>query len=448
MHGPGELNLLSSGLPGGLPLALPLGAGELSVGTIVGAITVGWALSVGLLIWRRWAGVIGAGLMGLGVSIYLGIQHHPAMGSSACSVGAFDCDAVNRSEYSEILGVPIAFLGTLFYAGLVALAVMTLRKPEAHQRAPALVFGGGLAAVAYSLFLAWASTQVGSWCLFCISLYGVNLLIAVAGYLLRKGQEESLGKALVQSFMANGERSFSSFSTAGVLVFVACMVFYDRIETVEEQAESSGDLAMLFEATYGPMTLDGSEPIKGDPQAPYTLVEFADLQCPSCGAVFPELEKLVKEVPQIRVLYKHYPISSICNDKVEGERHHLACNAAAASECARNQGRFWELTRLMFINQRTLEKEDIRFMAEQVGLELDAFETCMADPATSEAVKKDVAHAHEVGVYATPSLFLQGLNGEEWVHVHGGPEAAALLVKAHLRGDTLPATPPAGSHGH
>lgn len=415
----------------------------------MGIISTGWILSIALLAWKRWAGVIGASTMGLVVSVYLGLQHHPAMGSSFCSVSStFDCDAVNRSEYSEFFGIPIAFLGALFYAGLIALAIQAQRKPETHKRAPALLFGGAIAAVAYSLFLAWASTQVGSWCLFCISLYGVNLILAVAGFLLGKGSEHSLGAGLAGLLTANGERSLGTFATAGVIVFVGSMAYYDRIETVDEKAESSGDLAMLYEATYGPMTLDGSEPIKGDPKAPYTVVEYADFQCPSCAATAPEVEKLVSELPNVRVLYKHYPISSLCNDKVQGERHNLACNAAAASECARNQGRFWELQRLMFINQRTLEKEDIRFMVEQVGLDVDAFETCMADPATSEAVKKDVAHAHEVGVFATPSLYLKGVKGDEWLSINGGPDAVRVLVKAHMQGAELPATPPAGTHSH
>ena len=72
----------------------------------------------------------------------------------------------------------------------------------------------------------------------------------------------------------------------------------------------------------------------------------------------------------------------------------------------------------------------------------------MADPATSEAVKKDVASAHKVGVFATPSLYLQGVKGDEWISISGGPDAVGVLVKAHMRGEELPATPPAGSHGY
>jgi protein-disulfide isomerase len=158
--------------------------------------------------------------------------------------------------------------------------------------------------------------------------------------------------------------------------------------------------------------------------------------------------QLVSDLPQVRVLFKHYPISDICNDKVQGARHDKACQAAAAAECARHQGKFWELEKLLFINQDALDQPDLMFMAEQVGLDTGVFGECMVDEATAKAVRKDVADAHAVGVFATPSFYLQGLRGEEWVSVHDGPEALDVLVRAHLAGTPIPDTPPAGSHTH
>jgi len=428
-----------------------LGAG-LSLGPLVALIATGWVVSAGLMAWRNWAGLAGASLMGLAVSVYLGIQHHPAMGDSFCSVSStFDCDAVNRSEYSEIFGFPIAFLGAFFYAGVIGLSFVRLRGSETHARAAHLVFAGSMVAVAYSVFLAWASVQLGAWCLFCISLYGVNVLLAVASWRARGEADEPVSSPLMGLLTKNGERSLGTFLTAGAVVFIGSMAYYDRIETTAEQVAGAGDselLARLFEATRGPLQLDGTEPILGDPRAPYTVVEFADFQCPSCANAAPAVLQLVSDLPQVRVLFKHYPISDICNDKVQGARHDKACQAAAATECARHQGKFWELEKLLFINQTTLEQADLVFMAEQVGLDIDIFKECMGDEETAKAVRKDVADAHAVGVFATPSFYLQGLRGEEWVSVHDGPEAIEVLVRAHLAGTPIPDTPPAGSHTH
>ena len=176
---------------GGAQLGVSGLVGAASMGPIVGGIVAGWLIIIGLLVWRRPLGVAAAGLMGLGVSLYLGRQHHPSAGSSFCSVDdVFNCDVVNRSEYSELFGVPIAFLGAGFYAACLFIGVMLEREPKHHARGAHIVAFGGLFAVLYSGFLAWASSQLGSWCLFCISLYGVNALLLVGGVLNAQRSDE------------------------------------------------------------------------------------------------------------------------------------------------------------------------------------------------------------------------------------------------------------------
>ena len=100
-------------LPSVLHPVLGVGAGDAT--PIIGGIIVGWLVCAGLVAWKRYAGLAAAGAMGLGVSIYLGFQHAADAGASACSVSeVFNCDTVNRSEYSEFMGIPIAFIGAGF----------------------------------------------------------------------------------------------------------------------------------------------------------------------------------------------------------------------------------------------------------------------------------------------------------------------------------------------
>ena len=97
----------------------------------------------------------------------------------------------------------------------------------------------------------------------------------------------------------------------------------------------------------------------------------------------------------------------------------------------------------MFKNQKNVDPDGIRFMAQQVGLDVDALMACADDPMTDEKVRRDVKHGSDAGVHATPSLFLKGLYGSEWVMVTGGPKAVAKLVAAHKAGSPFPETPPA-----
>ena len=147
------------------------------------------------------------------------------------------------------------------------------------------------------------------------------------------------------------------------------------------------------------------------------------------------------------MLFKHYPLSPLCNESVQREgMHPHACGAAQASECARHQQRFWELSALMFKNQSYLSPDDLRFLAQQVDLDMDAFEACMIDPLTETAVLSDITHANTLDIHGTPALFLYGLRGEEWVLATGSPEDIGVLVGAHRDGREIPPTSAAQSH--
>lgn len=408
-------------------------ATSLGAGGLIGVICVIWLVCAGLIAWRRMGGVAAAGVMGLATSLYLGAQHRAAAGTSFCSVSeTFNCDVVNRSRFSEIGGIPIAFLGSAFYAAVLAIAVLYLVKPKRYARAPHLAAGMGAGAVLYSAFLAWASEQLGSWCLLCISTYGYNLLILVGSLLAAHRSEESLTTGLVRAITGQGESGLGALLGTGAVVLVGTMGWYSSTGVAGSSAggeSSADDLGSYYERAVAPVELDGTEPILGDPNAPVTVVEFADFQCPSCGRIAPELVELMKGRKGVRLLFKNYPISHQCNDQVPREGHQYACNAAAAGECARQQGRFWQLDHLMFANQDYLDKAGLRFMAKQVGLDPKTFETCMTDPATAEAIQADVAAGNKAGVQGTPTLFIYGPWGEQWVRIKG---ATANKLKAVL----------------
>jgi len=405
-----------------------------------------WILAGGLMARKRDLGLGAAALVGLGVSLYLGFQHHEAAGSSICSVDElFNCDTVNRSVYSELGGIPIAFLGSGFYGGVFLLLLARVRKGAAAlPHAGHLILVGAALGLLYSLFLAWASFTLGAWCLFCICLYGINGLLFLGGSLEVAGSGVGAWAGVKATASAADDKSLPTFIWGGALVFILSMGAYRSGSTPEVDAdgrETTSSLASLFHGTEGPLDLDGTEPRLGPDGAPYTLVEFADFECPHCGQVFPELHDLVEQAGDIQLRFKHYPISDICNDAVEFPGHEMACGAAAAADCAGVQGRFWEMSGLMFKNQSYLSPKDLSFIAGQVGLDVAAFDACMASPGAMAGVKMDIAHARKVGVHGTPTMLLGGVKDGEWLLVRGGTEAVARLVAAHKAGTPMPATP-------
>lgn len=145
---------------------------------------------------------------------------------------------------------------------------------------------------------------------------------------------------------------------------------------------------------------DGDSPARGPAEAPITIVEFSDYQCPYCARAEPLVAEAVAAYPdQVRVVFKHYPLVSI---------HPQAMPAALAATAAGKQGKFWEMHEKLFANQRALAPEQIREYARQLNLDLARFDADLASDEVKTAVRRDIALAQRLGVRGTPTIFVNG----------------------------------------
>ncbi|MEL5990679.1 MULTISPECIES: DsbA family protein [Microbacterium] len=140
------------------------------------------------------------------------------------------------------------------------------------------------------------------------------------------------------------------------------------------------------------------------PDAP-TLVEFLDFECEACGAFYPYVEEIREQYAgEINYVVRYFPIPS----------HFNSMNAAIAVEAASQQGRFEEMYARMFETQiewgegSSSEADRFRGYAEELGLDMDAYDEAVADPATQERVEEDFLAGQEMGVTGTPTFFLDG----------------------------------------
>lgn len=161
--------------------------------------------------------------------------------------------------------------------------------------------------------------------------------------------------------------------------------------------------AAAYNARFGaeaPKPIDTSEaPSLGPANAPVTVVEYADFQCPFCSTTVAMLDALVKDnAPNVRVVFKHYPLPS----------HTSAEDASRAAVAAGKQGRFWEMHHKLFENQRALLREDIEHYARELRLDLDRFKADWGAPETAARVKADYTEGTRIGVNGTPTIFING----------------------------------------
>lgn len=153
------------------------------------------------------------------------------------------------------------------------------------------------------------------------------------------------------------------------------------------------------------ITLDG-EPVRGSSTARVVLIEFSDYQCPFCQRVvreaLPAIDKDYIRTGKIRHVFKDLPLQNI---------HANAFKAAVASECAREQGKFWEMHEKLFENGKQLGPDQLPLYAEAVGLDATKFRECVASGRFDEEIRGDMREANAAGITGTPSFLIGRVDG-------------------------------------
>jgi Na+/H+ antiporter NhaA len=138
---------------------------------------------------------------------------------------------------------------------------------------------------------------------------------------------------------------------------------------------------------------------RGPVDAPVTVVEYGDFECPYCGMAEPVVRELLQEFGDVRYVWRHLPLSDV---------HPHAQLTAEAAEAASDQGTFWEFHDLVFQHQDALEPEDLIRYAEQLGLDVERFENDLREHVGAGRVADDVDSADLSGVSGTPTFFING----------------------------------------
>jgi protein-disulfide isomerase len=181
-----------------------------------------------------------------------------------------------------------------------------------------------------------------------------------------------------------------------------------RLEQQRSAASRAAMLESLREATLVKVALEPPRidvtpdgPGRGPADAPVTIVEFSDYQCPFCQRAEPTLQQVAARYPdQVRIVYRHFPLDSI---------HPLARPAAEAAACADEQGKFWEFHALVWEATPDLGPEKLTEMAAALDLDADAFGVCVTERRFRDLVEKDLNDGQAAGVNGTPAFFVNGI---------------------------------------
>lgn len=205
---------------------------------------------------------------------------------------------------------------------------------------------------------------------------------------------------------------------AGLMLGLAVLVFAGYVAVLVWQGAGRGSRGNASAAWGGHFTDSGkgattgaidqqrlmraTSPSFGPKDAPLTIVEFADFECPYSGESFPVIRSLLAEYgDRIHFVFRGFPLPTL---------HEHAVAAAEAAACAAAQGtdKFWAYHDRLFLNQDRLDENSLRIYAVQAGLDSRQFDACVQARAFQSLVEADVADGEALGVRGTPTWFING----------------------------------------
>lgn len=216
-----------------------------------------------------------------------------------------------------------------------------------------------------------------------------------------------------------------SLAIALFFIFLAFIVMlmrsYAQFVRTQSEGISTGfyteakDLAKNRKQVAGPQRQveQGDHAVMGASveNAKITIVQFADFECPYSASTLPVMQWIRNQYgEQVRIMYRHFPVATI---------HENAGFAAAAAECARAQGKFWEMHDTLFLNQKNLNPETIRGHASTLRLDMKAFDACLKDENVQKRIVQDVEDGLSAGVAGTPTFFVNGFKMQGFIPTEG-----------------------------
>src|SRR5215468_997823 len=333
--------------------------------------------------------------------------------TSFCNFGSVvNCDTVLSSKWGTVLGLPVSLwaMGAFTLGALLALpGAMGATTVGLTDLALLGLVSGSLGFALVLAFVSWFILH--TLCLLCLTLDVVIVawFVAVAP-LARRFQLSARAPWL--------QRQSAAYAAAAIGLVLA--VAGGTVAAVRRPpgATSAADVQAAdpkFYETYRKLpvmpaaeVIGPATHVKGPADAPFTIVEFSDFECPACGHAFGDLRNLVRTRSDVKLVFRHFPLDSRCNREMQQQLHPDACQAAAAAECAGQQDRFWEYHDLLFEHQKALDRESLFRYARDLGLDITQFRTCLDDPATMARIAEDVSAGARLGIESTPTIFING----------------------------------------
>jgi protein-disulfide isomerase/uncharacterized membrane protein len=402
---------------------------------------------VGLILFFSFAGLVASATMS---KMHFDLMRGGFESKSFCNISEFvDCDTALASPYSKISGIPNSHLGVAYYLFFFFATLFAALSESNRKRTLSFLLAGSTGSILYSIVMAYLSFyKIGVLCLLCLTTYIANIahLLCLPPLLgIRLGGVPHYLFQYALSLFGRGLLMPTKVWVHLILfgLTIGCtLVFFRGIdpEAASAPPKASDELYLKLFYSQTPVDLQtGPQAGWGPPEAPVTLIEFSDFQCPFCRraafSIKPFLGPLEKKV---RILFFNYPLDNSCNPEIDRRFHPVACLTAKAALCAGKGGKFWGMHDLIFENQKKISRANLIRWAGELGLEEQWMDECLVSEEIATRLAQEIAEGKRFGVKGTPAVYINGRPLRDWTD----PERLRLVVEAEISGGRPPGRPP------
>ncbi len=388
----------------------------------------------------------------------LALNHLLGLAVPGCGEGS-PCAELAASAWGRLpVGDwPVAYLGLAYFLGLLVAWLVVGGRPDVWLRA---VIRLGVAASVLFVVVMLVGRQV---CEYCLATHAANialwLMVETAGSRWKGAGRGGL-LALVGVFVvatavlgvvdSMRREQVRQVAEQKLEESVAEMVQRETPTPATQPADADQVVAEQAQVTDEQQPAPAARPFEGryrlgPEKAAIRVVVFSDYQCKQCRRTETELLRIARQRDDMALSIKHYPMSADCNRRVTRSVHPNACWAARAAEAAgilRGNDGFWQMHEWLFSREGAFTREVLRQALRQFGYDIARFERTMTSAETLERVKADVEEGIALGVWYTPTIYINGVELRGWEAPHAIPRAIAALDAARPEPATAAADHP------
>ncbi len=341
---------------------------------------------------------------------------------SLCNINeGLNCDVVNLSPYSTLLGTPLALWGFLANVVLTVVFINAISTSDesSSQKLRKLSLVGALLIAIVSVAMGTISAlSLGTFCLFCIFAYILSFISLGAIYKSNQtSNDSSLIKSIQYLFQPAGKTTLILIVLFPLVSWGLGRALIHKMNPLNKSLIEANlnDWKMSHKIEFN---TDGALKLKSDLKNPkMTIVEFADFQCIHCKNASPILHNFALSHPEVQFYFLSFPLDGICNEAINRSGDGKSCKMAYAAHCSFKETGSWKLHDWLFEQFTSTKISEIPKKAEDFGSSIDSFKACMNDPATKEFISSQAKQGKDAGVAGTPAIYVNGklLNyGHSW----------------------------------